>query len=176
MNISQLQPANDFQNLYRSIEEDLGKTYITGFDYDGWIQSLNLYQFYDWVNSMYRIRDRIDVTLIQVISLIETGQLNDPTYHQDVTNLYGVIKQYDSKWMVYIDAPLQIMKFYQLYESHYITQLVKPYNLSLILETIYVIKDKTPIVDDNICDILSFLNDEKHFTKHQVDTEIYAIA
>jgi hypothetical protein len=28
-------------------------------------------------------------------------------------------------------------------------------------------------VDDNICDILSFLNDEKFITKHQVDTIIY---
>ena len=73
------------------------------------------------------------------------------------------------------------------------------------METIYVLKDNTPIVDDNICDILSFLhlrtfktppkgavmsdegdadwassmpngvNDESCFTKHQVDTEIYAI-
>jgi hypothetical protein len=127
-----------------------------------------------WITRIDAIKIIIDKKIRQVIHLVKTGQLNDPKYHTDVSNLYKSIKHYDSRWY-YIDAPPQVSVFYHFYDNQYITQIVKPYNLSLIMESIYVIKDNTPIVDDNICDILSFLNDEKHFTKHQVDTEIYAI-
>ena len=128
----------------------------------------------NWLLSINTIKFDIDKNLRRVIKLIKTGLLNDPKYHSDVANLCKVIKQYDNQWF-YVEPPPHIMVFYDFYDTQYITHIVKPYNLSLILEAIYVIKDNTPIVDDNICDILSFLNDETHFTKHQVDTEIYAI-
>ena len=130
--------------------------------------------WFENIESIDAINDKINKHLRQVIRLVKTGQLNDIKYHSDVANLYRTIKQYDNRWF-YIDAPLQIKMFCHLYDTKYIPHVVKPYNKSLIIEAMYVIKNKTPMVDDNICDILSFLNDETYFTKHQVDSEIYSI-
>jgi hypothetical protein len=166
--------ANDYPRLHTTLESDLRSLHKFIPPYqegDPLLESI----YWDigvWLTRIDTIKFIIDKNLRRVIHLIKTGQLNDPKYHADVANLYKVIKQYDNRW-VYVDAPPQIEVFYHFYDNQYIKHIVKPYNLSLILEAIYVIKDNTPIVDDNICDILSFLNDEKYFTKHQVDTEIY---
>lgn len=167
--------ANDYDNLHTSIVQDLQKIHIIIPNYqEGGPLLEGVYWDIDVLFArIHAIKFEIDKKLRQMITLIHSGQLNDPKFYSQVADLYKVIKQYDGRWF-YVDAPPQIDVFYHYYEK-YITHIVKPYNLSLILEAIYVIKDKTPIVDDNICDILSFLNDETHFTKHQVDTEIYSI-
>jgi hypothetical protein len=59
----------------------------------------------------------------------------------------------------------------------YMKEIVKPYpgkHRSLIRETTGVLKSETPISEDNICDILSYLTDETVITKHEVDTFVYA--
>ena len=173
--------ANDYPDISTSIEHDLIRlykiipNYQAGVDVvlQNWLEAFD-WENGDWLTSIDEFKFIIDKNLRQVISLIKTGQLNDPKYHTDVANLYNLLKQYDGQWH-YVDAPPQIEVLYHFYDNQYITQIVRPYNLSLIMEAIYVIKDKTPIVDDNICDILSFLNNEAHFTKQQVDAEIYAI-
>lgn len=104
----------------------------------------------------------------QVNSLIKNGCLNDVIYHNDVAKLYGILTDDSVKHLQ------QVKSFYNLYNNHY-KKVVKAYHKSLLLEAIWVIKDNTPIVNDNICDILSFLNDEKYFSKHQIDDEIYEI-
>ncbi len=168
--------ADDYENLHISIVEDLQKLHKFIPNYQEGVPLLGgvYWDIGVWLTRIDSIKFKIDKNLRQVISLVKTGQLNDPKFYTQVANLYKAIKQYDGRWH-YVNAPPQFRVFYHFYDTQYITQVVKPYNLSLIMESIYVIKDKTPIVDDNICDILSFLNDETHFTKHQVDTEIYAI-
>ena len=178
MRINGLKPTeNDYARISNSIEQDLTNLHKFIPEYQEGAPLLEgvYWNIGVWITRIDAIKFIIDKNLTQVICLVKTGRLNDPKYHSDVEKLYKCVKQYDNRWF-YVDAPLQIKWFCHLYDNHYIRQVVKPYKKSLILETIYVIKDKTPIVDDNICDILSFLNDEKHFTKHQVDTEIYAIA
>jgi hypothetical protein len=173
--------ANDYERLHTSIVQDLIRLHkiIPNYQEDvplllqNWLEAFD-WDIGDWLTSIDEFKFIIDKSLRNVIRLIKSGQLNDPKFYSQVAELCKVIKQYDGQWY-YVDAPPQIDVFYHFYDNQYITQVVKPYNLSLIMEAIYVIKDNTPILDDNICDILSFLNDEKHFTKHQVDTEIYAI-
>ena len=125
-----------------------------------------------WTEIIDASQTRIKRIMRKINNLLKNGWLNDATYHNEVANLHTVIKHHEFLW-VFIEAPSQFTRFYHLYNRHYINNVVKPYNKSLILEAIYVIKNNTPIVDDNICDILSFLNDEKYFKKHQVDSEIY---
>jgi hypothetical protein len=128
----------------------------------------------EWLQIIDTSKTKMAKMMRQVNSLVKNGWLSDPKYHAEVAKLYELIKQHDLLWL-YTEVPSQIMSFYNIYREHYIKNVVKPYHKSLILEAIYAIKDNTPIVDDNICDILSFLNDEKYFTKHQVDSEIYEI-
>jgi hypothetical protein len=167
--------ADDYARLSNSIEQDLIKLhkFIPAYQEGAPLLEGVYWDIGVWISRIDAIKFEINKKLRQVILLVKTGQLNDPKFYSEVANLCKEIKQYDNRWY-YVVAPPQIVVFYHFYEQ-YITHIVKPYNLSLILESIYVIKDKTPIVDDNICDILSFLNDEKHFTKHQVDYEIYSI-
>lgn len=127
-----------------------------------------------WLKIIDTSKTKISKMMRKVNSLVKNGWLSDYMYHAEVTKLYGVINQHEFLWL-YTDSPPQFISFYHLYNNYYIQNVIKPYNKSLILEAIYAIKDNTPIVDDNICDILSFLNDEKYFTKHQVDNEIYDI-
>ena len=168
--------ANDFTNLSVSIGNEL--RIINDAD-----TNINDIIFIDaenpednpldyWMEIIDTSQTRIKRIMRQINSLIKNGLLNDSKYHTEVANLYSVIKQHDYLWL-YNENPPQFTRFYHLYTNHYIKNVVKPYNKSLILEAIYVIKDNTPIVDANICDILSFLNDEKYFTKNQVDSEIY---
>ena len=124
-----------------------------------------------WFEVIDESKKKINKITRHVNSLILNDQLNDPKYHDDVTKFYKLVRSYDSLWK-FIEPPKQFSALHRLYE-YYINQIVKPYRLSLISESICVIKDKTPIVDDNICDILSYLNDEKFITKHQVDTIVY---
>jgi hypothetical protein len=168
--------ANDFTNLSVSIGNEL--RIINDAD-----TNINDIIFIDaenpednpldyWMEIIDTSQTRIKRIMRKINSLIKNGLLNDSKYHTEVANLYAVIKQHDYLWL-YNENPPQFTRFHNLYTNHYIKNVVKPYNKSLILEAIYVIKDNTPIVDDNICDILSFLNDEKYFKKHQVDSEIY---
>ena len=168
--------ANDYASLHTTIVQDLQKLhkFIPNYQEGAPLLDGVYWDIGVWFTRIDAIKFIIDKKLRQVISLVKTGQLNDTKFYSQVADLYKAIKQYDGRWF-YIAAPPQITVFYHYYENLYIIHIVKPYNLSLLIEAIYVIKDKTPIVDDNICDILSFLNDEEHFTKHQVDTEIYAI-
>jgi hypothetical protein len=128
-----------------------------------------------WLKIIDASKTKITKMMRQVNSLVKNGWLSDPEYHTEVAKLYGLIKHHEFLWL-YTEAPSQFSSFYHIYENQYIKNVVKPYHKSLILEAIYAIKDNTPIVDDNICDILSFLNDESYFTKHQVDSEIYDIS
>jgi hypothetical protein len=126
----------------------------------------------EWLKIIDASKTKMTKMMRQVNSLVKNGWLSDPQYHAEVAKLYELIQQNQLLWL-YTEAPSQIMSFYNIYREHYIKNVVKPYHKSLIIEAIYAIKDNTPIVDDNICDILSFLNDEKYFTKHQIDAEIY---
>ena len=124
-----------------------------------------------WFEVIDESKKKINKITRHVNSLILNDQLNDPKYHDDVTKFYKLVRSYDSLWK-FIDPPKQFSALHRLHK-YYINNIVKPYRLSVMRESISVIKNKTPIVDDNICDILSYLNDEKFITKHQVDTFIY---
>jgi hypothetical protein len=164
--------ANDYANLHTSIVQDLQKIHIIIIPHiPAGAEGVNLDN--EAVEIIEANTTKIDNKIRIVIHLIKSGQLNDHKYHTDVAKLYEVVKN-SEKIMIFGSS--QITVFCHLYINHYIINVVKPYNLSLLIEAIYVIKNKTPIVDDNICDILTFLNDETYFTKHQVDSEIYSIA
>ena len=166
--------ATDFVNLHTSIVRDLqtmhsiipayGPIYLQDL-----VEGLG-WGMEDWLVTISQFKHAIDKSLRQVISLIRNGLLNDPKYRTEVAILYKVIKGYDNQWR-YVDAPPQIMSFYHVYKN-----VVKSYDIAFIAAAISAIKENTPIVDNNICDILSFLNDEKYFTKHQIDSVIYDMA
>jgi hypothetical protein len=154
---------NDFHNISKSIENELNQT--IDYTYDFCMTFIDKESFDELIMTSIT---KLDNLTTQVNSLIQNKQLNEFKYHQDVTILYNRLKQYDT----YNFISYKFANFYGVYDW-YITHVVNPYTISLIRETINVLKDQTPIVDDNICDILSFLNDEKLMTKHQVDSEIY---
>ncbi len=176
LNLNGITPnANDFGELSLSICNELriineADTNINDIIFINEENAGNTLDY--WTEVIDASQTRITKIMRKINNLLKNGWLNDAKYHNEVANLYSVIKQHDHLWL-YNENPPQFTRFYNLYGNHYINNVVKPYNKSLILEAIYVIKNNTPIVDDNICDILSFLNDEKYFKKHQVDSEIY---
>ena len=113
--------------------------------------------------------------LIKMTCLIKNGELNDLKYHDDMSvfyNLLFVTYEYTMDELLDCGCKTIINKFKKTYIK-YRKSVVIPYHCLLICETVRVIKVKTPIADDNICDILSYLNDEKIIKKHTVDTFIY---
>jgi hypothetical protein len=114
----------------------------------------------------------------QFITKIKNHQFDHQKYHDDVTKFYEDIGHYiDSIELspeLGIDYPIEFLKFKRMYKNYYLEKVIKPYQMTLINESISIIKHKTPIADDNICDIMSYLNDKKIITKHEVDTIIYA--
>jgi hypothetical protein len=113
----------------------------------------------------------------QFITKIKNHKFDHPKYHDDVTEFYKDIDDY-IEWMdlspeLFIDCPIEFLKFQRLFEKYYLEEVIKPYQMTLINESICILKDKTPIADDSICDIMSYLTDKQIITKHEVDTIIY---
>ena len=139
--------ANDFGELYLSICNELkiindADTKINDIIF---INEENPETTLDyWTEIIDTSQTRIKRIMRQINSLLKEGMLNDAKYHNEVANLYTVIKQHDYLWL-YNENPPQFTRFHNLYTNHYIKNVVKPYNKSLILESIYVIKCNTQL-------------------------------
>ena len=100
-----------------------------------------------WFDVIDECKNKINKITRNMNSLILNDQLNDPKYHDDVEKFYKLVRSYDSLWKL-IDPPKQFSALHRLHK-YYINNIVKPYRLSLISESICAIKNKTTIVDDN---------------------------
>ena len=112
------------------------------------------------------------------ITKIQNHQFDHPKYHDDVTKFHEDIdlniECIDLSPELGIGCPKEFLNFQRMYKNYYLEQVIKPYQMTIIHDSICTIKDKTPIADDNICDIMSYLNDKKIITKHEVDNIVYA--
>jgi hypothetical protein len=108
---------------------------------------------------------------------IRNGDFDDRKYHKDMSELFKLLfVRYEYVWDSY-DGLEMISSILKKRIKLYMEEIVKPYpgkHRSLIRETTGVLKSETPISEDNICDILSYLTDETVITKHEVDTFVYA--
>jgi hypothetical protein len=108
---------------------------------------------------------------------IRNGDFDDRKYHKDMSELFKLLfVRYEYVWDSY-DGLEMISSLLKKRIKLYMKEIVKPYpgkHRSLIRETTGVLKSETPISEDNICDILSYLTDETVITKHEVDTFVYA--
>jgi hypothetical protein len=68
------------------------------------------------------------------------------------------------------------LQYYDIFVDEYykfINKVVIPRKLEYIATIIDTLQTQTILVDDNICDILSFLNRADMITRHSVDTMVY---
>jgi surface protein len=54
----------------------------------------------------------------------------------------------------------------------YVEKIIKTYKMNVMNETINVLK-KTIVMDDNICDVLDYLINDRDITKYERDTLVY---
>ena len=146
------------------IEEDEDEYWVRFFTDE--FHAEELANFIEDINSLLR----------RVRWRIKKGKIDDHKYHDDMAYLYNLLFV-ENQWVLesyrLTRPPSRLLKSRII---QYEKQIVEPYQMNHLLmmrDAIYVLKHETPISEDNICDIMSYLTDEVVISKHQVDKIIY---